>query len=203
MDLDPAGQAQGLRRWLALAVTEVLAPAVLIVVLTTVVSVHASDSLSQGLRVAALAMLFAVALPYGVLLAGIRAGRLSDRHLRTREERPVMMAVALVSVGVGLLLLRRLDAPAHVFALMAAVGAGLAATLGISTVWKISVHTSCVAGAVVSLALLVHPAAWLLAPLTPLTAWARVVLGRHTVLQTVTGGVLGSVVAAAVLLPLR
>jgi hypothetical protein len=203
MDSHPAAPTQGLRRWLALLVTEMLAPAVLVIVLTTVVSVHASRSLSAGLRVAAVAVLFAVALPYAVLLVGIRTGRLSGRHLPARQERPAMMAIALTSVAVGLVLLRRLDAPAHVFALMAAIGAGVAATLGVSTVWKISVHTSCVAGAVVSLALLVHPAAWLLTPLTPLTGWARVVLGHHTVLQTVAGGLLGSVVAAGVLVPLR
>src|SRR3954452_17904949 len=114
MDVDPALRAHGLRRWLAVVVTETLAPTVLVIVLTTMVSVHASGSLVRGLHVAALAVLFSVALPYGVLLAGIRAGRLTDRNLRRREERPAMMAVALASVGVGLVLLRRLDAPADV-----------------------------------------------------------------------------------------
>jgi hypothetical protein len=204
MDVDPAIQAvTGLRRRLALVVTEVLAPTVLVVVLTTVVSVHASDSPARGLRVAAVAVLFAVALPSAVLLAGIRSGRLSDRHLRRREERPAMMAVALTCVGLGLLVLRRVDAPTDVFALMAAIGAGVAVTLGISAFWKISVHTSCVAGAVASLALLVHPAALLLAPLVPLTAWARVVLLHHTTLQTVAGAVVGSTVAAGVLVAMR
>src|SRR5215218_4671176 len=197
MDVYAVVRAQGLRRWLALVVTETLSPTVLVIVLTTVVSVHASNSLTRGLRIAALAVLFSVALPYAVLLAGIRAGRLTDHNLRRREERPAMMAVALTSVAVGLVLLRRWDAPADVFALMAAIGAGV--TLGISTVWKISVHTSCVAGTVVSLALLLHPSSLLLAPLTPLAAWARVVLGHHTVRQTVAGAVVGAVVAAGVL----
>ena len=199
MDVYSVVRAQRLRRWLALVVTETLSPTVLVIVLTTLVSVHASNSLNRGLRIAALAVLFSVALPYAVLLAGIRAGRLTDRDLRRREERPAMMAVALTSVAAGLVLLRRMDAPADVFALMAAIGAGVAVTLGISTVWKISVHTSCVAGTVVSLALLLHPSALLLAPLTPLAAWARVLLGHRTVRQTVAGAVVGAVVAAGVL----
>jgi hypothetical protein len=41
-------------------------------------------------------------LPYAIMLVGIRRGRLSDRHLSLRAQRPVMMIIGLASVSVGL-----------------------------------------------------------------------------------------------------
>src|SRR4051794_29893795 len=195
----PAVQAEGLRRWAAVLVTEVLAPIILIAVLTTIVSVHAAGSVGRGLLLAAVAIFFAGGLPYAILLAGIRSGRLSDRHLSKREERPAMMVIGLVSVSAGLFLLHRLDAPLDLFALMAAMVAGVAVSLGVSSFWKISIHTSCVGGTVVSLAVLVHPALAVLAPLIFVTGWARVILRDHTVPQVVAGALVGSAVAAVVL----
>jgi hypothetical protein len=66
----------------------------------------------------------------------------------------------------------------------------------VSTAWKISIHTSCIAGSVVSLALLVHPLAVLLAPLLVAAGWARVVQRDHTVMQVLAGSVAGATIAA-------
>lgn len=187
------------QRRLAVLVTEVLAPVVLIVVLTTVVSIHATGSFGEGLWLAAVAIFFSGGLPYAIMLVGIHTGRLSDRHLRRREERPAMMLIGLVSVSCGLWLLSLLDAPRDIFALMVAMVAGVGVSLAISSFWKISIHTSCVAGTVASLAMLVHPSAAVLAPLVVLTGWARVVLRDHTLAQVVVGAIVGASVAATTL----
>jgi hypothetical protein len=192
-------RAKGVRRWVAVVITELLAPIVLIVVLTSVVSVHAAGAIGRGPLLAVLAIFFASGLPYAIMLAGIRTGRLSDRHLRKREERPAMMAIGLASISVGLYLLDRLDAPLDLFALMVAMVAGVAVSLAISTVWKISIHTSCVAGTVVTLAFLVTPYALALLPLVLITGWARVVLLDHTRSQVLGGSVVGAAVAFSAL----
>jgi hypothetical protein len=145
-------------------VSELLAPIVVILLVTVIVSVHAATSLLAGLGYAAVAVLFAAGLPYAVLLIGVRRGRFEDRQVRERAQRPALLAFTLASVAGGLVVLRLLDAPRDLFALMAGMVAGMAITLLVSTVWKISIHASCVAGVITSLALLVDARAWWLTP---------------------------------------
>jgi membrane-associated phospholipid phosphatase len=182
-------------------VTEALAPIVLIVVVTLAVAVHSSDSIWRGILLAAVAIFFAGALPYSVLIIRVRRGRLGDRHLVRREERPAMMVIALASVGLGLAAMRTMNAPTDLYALVVAMTAGVAVALAVSIFWKISIHSACIAGTVVVLAALVNPWLTLLAPLVALTAWARVSLGDHTPAQVAAGLLVGSGVAAIALLP--
>lgn len=192
--------APGTARRVAVIVSEALAPIVVIPLVTIVVSLHASHTLLHGAGFAFVAVFFAAALPYAFLLFGVRRGRFDDRQIRARAQRPFLLAFTLASVMVGLVVLKALGAPRDLFALVAAMVAGMAMSLVVSSVWKISIHTSCVAGVVVSLALLVSPVTWWLAPLIVLTGWARVVLGDHTPAQVVAGTALGAVVAAFVVL---
>jgi membrane-associated phospholipid phosphatase len=125
-------------------------------------------------------------------------GRFTDMHLSRREERPLMMAIGLVSVAVGLGLMALLDAPRELFALVGAMVAGVAVALLISSFWKISIHTSVTAGTVTILILVFGPWTLVLAPLALAVAWARVRLRAHTVGQVLVGGVLGASVALGV-----
>jgi membrane-associated phospholipid phosphatase len=153
----------------------------------------------RGLALGLIAVFFAGGLPYGLVLIGVRRGRLTDHHISRREQRPPVMAIALVSVVSGLLVLRWLDAPRALFALMAAMVAGLIVALVITSFWKISIHAATAAGTVASLAILVSPW-WLIAsPLVVLTGWARVEIRDHTPVQVLVGSIVGAVVAADVL----
>ena len=91
-----------------------------------------------GVGYAAPAVLFAAGLPYAALLVGVRRGRFEDRHVRERAQRPALLAFTLASVAMGLVALRLLQAPRGLVAFMAALVAGMAITLLVSTVWKIS-----------------------------------------------------------------
>jgi hypothetical protein len=180
-------------------ITELLAPIVLIVVLLLVVAIHSTGSLVRGAILGLVAAFFAGGLPYSVLILGIRRGRLGDRHLTRRKERPALMALGLASVTCGYFVMRRLQAPGELLALVLAMVAGVAVALAISLLWKISIHTACVAGSVCVLAILVHPAALAIAPLVVATAWARVTLGDHTVAQVIAGAAVGAATASSVL----
>jgi hypothetical protein len=186
------------RHRMARLVTEVMSPVVLIVAVILIVAVH-SAGLVRGLALGLIAVFFAGGLPYGLVLIGVRRGRLTDHHISRREQRPPVMAVALASVVSGLLVLRWLDAPRALFALMAAMVAGLIVALVITSFWKISIHAATAAGTVASLAILVSPW-WLIAsPLVVLTGWARVEIRDHTPVQVLVGSIVGAVVAADVL----
>jgi len=130
-----------------------------------------------------------------VLLVGVRRGRFEDRQVRERAQRPALLAFTLASVAVGLVILRLLHAPRDLFALMVAMVAGMAITRLVSTFWKISIHASCVAGVITSLALLVDARAWWLSPLVIVTVWSRMLLRHHSLAQVAAGTFLGAVAA--------
>jgi membrane-associated phospholipid phosphatase len=183
---------------MARLVTEVMSPVVLIVLVILIVAVD-SAGLGRGLLLGLIAVFFAAGFPYGLVLIGVRRGRITDHHVSLREQRPRMMAIALASVITGLLVLRWLDAPRALFALVAAMVAGLAVALAITSFWKISIHAAAAAGTVTSLAILVSPWWLLVAPLVVLTGWARVEIRDHTPVQVSVGAIVGAVVAAGVL----
>src|ERR1039458_933365 len=93
------------RHRMARLVTEAMSPVVLIVFVTLIVAVH-SAGVVRGLALGLVAIFFAGGLPYGLVLIGVRRGQLTDHHVSRREQRPRMMAIALASVAVGLLVLR-------------------------------------------------------------------------------------------------
>jgi hypothetical protein len=184
---------------MARLVTEVMSPVVLIVVVILIVAVY-SAGVVRGLVLGLVAIFFAAGFPYGLVLVGVRRGRLTDHHISLREQRPRMLAIALVSVAAGVLVLGWLDAPHALFALLAAMVAGLAVAAAITSFWKISIHAAAAAGTVASLAILVSAWWLLLVPLVVLTGWARVEIRDHTPGQVCVGGIVGAVVAAGVLL---
>ena len=187
------------RERMARLVTEVMSPVVLIVFVTLIVAVH-SAGVARGLGLGLVAIFFAGGLPYGLVLIGVRRGQLTDHHVSRREQRPRVMAVALASVAAGLLVLHWLDAPRALFALVAAMVAGLVVALAVTSFWKISIHAAAAAGTMASLAILVSPWWLLLAPVVVLTGWARVVIRDHTPAQVSVGAIVGAAVAAGVLL---
>ncbi len=178
-------------------VTEVFAPAVLVVLVTFVVAIHAAGW-GRGFLFGFVAMFFAAGLPYAILHLKIRRGVLGDRHITRREQRPVMMTIGLVSIAVGLLVLWMLDAPQPLFAVVWGICAAVVVCLAVTMWRKISIHTACAGGAVAALAVLVNVWLLLLAPMVALVGWSRVVLGDHTRAQVVVGGAVGFAVAVLV-----
>jgi membrane-associated phospholipid phosphatase len=192
----------GHRTSLARAVTELLAPANLAVTQLLLVSWHSTPG-PAGLGWGLLAATFCGLLPYGIVIAGVRRRRWTDRHLRARQQRPTPLLAAIVSVVAGLVALVALDAPRQLVALVVAMLTGLATTLLVTLWWKLSVHTAAAAGTVAILALTFGPALTLALPTVALVAWSRVRLGDHTPAQTLAGAALGGLVATTVFIALR
>jgi hypothetical protein len=190
------------RTRVAKILTEVFAPPILVLTLLIVVGIHSTSSIWEGLLLGAVAAFFAAGLPYAIMIAGIRRGRLSDRHLSLREQRPVMMIIGLVSISVGLLVMAWLDAPRELFALVAAMVAGVGVAVAISSFWKISIHAACAAGTVAILVVVFGGIMLVWVPVVGAICWARVTLRDHTTLQVIAGAVVGAIVAAAVMAPL-
>ena len=194
----------GIRLRLAKVTTEVLSPAVVVLVLPLAVAWNATGgrvgpTLLWGIVVA----LFSSILPMVFIIRGARRGRWDGHHVRDREHRFVPLAVGLASTAVGLAILLLGDAPRDVVGLTVAMVATLVTCIAVTLTWKVSLHAAVATGAVVMIALLYGPWALLLLIPVALVCWSRVVLGDHTVAQVVVGAALGPLVGGAVFLLIR
>lgn len=187
----------------ATVVSEVMAPIIVVPLVIVVVALRSTHGVGHGLGLAATATTFSVGLPYLVLILGIRRGRFGDRHVRARHQRPALLAFTLASVISGWAVLHSLDAPADLIALVGAMAAGMVVTLLVSMWWKISIHTSCVAGAIGASAWLVSSTVWWSLPVTALVGWSRIVLRHHTLAQVAAGAATGLLVSTSVLALLK
>ena len=200
---DPTAAGQPARQRLARLLTELLAPGYTSGTLLIIVIVHSAPSAAAALRWLVPALLFGCLLPLCYLVYQVRRRRLSDIHIRVREQRPIPLLVGLTSVLIGLTFLVLLGASRELLAVIGAMAAGLIVAMLTSLVWKLSVHSGAVAGTVVVLTLIFGPAALALAVLAVAVAWARVQVGDHTPAQVIAGGAIGTIVAGIVFPLLR
>jgi hypothetical protein len=184
-------------------VTEILAPAPTVAILVLLIAWHSAPTVAEAVSRGALAVLFVSAMPFLYIVRGVRRGGLTDHHVGVRQQRTVPLLVGGASMLVGLIVLAILGAPRDLVALVAAVTVGLASSLLVTLVWKISIHAAVVSGAVTILVLVFGPPALVSAPLVPVVCWARVAVRDHTLAQTLARAVLGATVAAVVVSALR
>ncbi|GHE42138.1 hypothetical protein GCM10017673_50430 [Streptosporangium violaceochromogenes] len=175
-------------RW----VTGLFAPQVLVIALPPVIGL-----LADGWRGAAWglgASLLCGGVPAGVIMAGVRSGRLDSHHLVDRASRTGPLLVAVGAVLVTLVLLILLHAPRLLVATVTAMLAALAVTVPITFRWKISFHAAVSAGTVLVLARVLPavPALAAGAVVVATVCWARVRLGHHTPAQVVAGAATGA-----------
>lgn len=140
------------------------------------------------------------AVPFLFIRQGVRRGKYTDDHVSARSQRVIPLSFGLLCmVAVFVLLLTLRAAPALLATLVSAL-ASLAIATAITQFarYKISLHMIGVAGAVTTCCLLVGPWPLLLAPLVPLTGWARWKVGGHTIPQAVAGTILALAVTLVV-----
>jgi hypothetical protein len=206
-DLDPVGGAPATpvapavgatsrRTRLARLVTEVLAPPCIGAAALVLVGWRAGGA--AGLVSGAVCALFVTVLPYAVVIAGVRAGRWSDRMLTSRRQRVVPILSNIAFAAVGLVHAVATDAPRAVVALVVAAIGTQALLFAINLAWKISFHAGVSAGLGVVLAHELGPAVLPLAvPVVLLVCWARVALREHTLAQVTVGAPVGGGALAA------
>ncbi|GAA4964443.1 phosphoesterase PA-phosphatase [Kineococcus glutinatus] len=182
----------------ARVLSEVLAPWICAAVMPPVVAAMTTTPWWKGALHGLLVTALAAAVPYAVVARQVRTGRLSDRHISRREDRPRLLAMAVGCVLVALLVVRLLGASTsmQVFVLLMLASVGVGAV--ISRVWKVSMHALVLAASVTVLVGL-RPALAPLAVLVPLVGWARWRETHHSPSQVVTGAALGLALAAGAL----
>jgi hypothetical protein len=188
---------------IAVVVSEVLAPAVLVAVLLLTVGWHAGDTPGVSRWWGLPGALFAAVIPLGYVLHGVRKGRLTNHHIPERAARRVPLLFGTASLVAGLLLLLALGAPREVLALLTTGGVGLAIFALVTHWWKMSIHAGVASGTVAALTVIYGGIALLGVPLVLLGCWARVRLTAHTPAQVVVGAMVGALIAGTVFPYLR
>ncbi len=142
-----------------------------------------SPDIGRFLLWTALSGFFSTGITLLYIVVRVRSGQISDIHVMHREQRGGPFGVALASSAAGALVLHLVGAPLPVVVLgVATVANGVVFAL-ITLRWKISMHPSVFAAAVLSAAYLLDGAwAWLLA-LLPVIVWARIRRTRHSAAQ--------------------
>jgi hypothetical protein len=181
-------------RWVA----GVFTPANVVLAIVAYVAVRYSGSVAEAALWWLVTLVLVVALPYAILFRALRGGRVDDRQVVRRSQRPWLYVMALGCAAAALALLVVAGAPSQVIALIVAMGAGLAAMLLATLVAKASMHLAVAAGAV-AVVVVEQPVvgAVLSLVLVPI-AWARHRDGRHSVGQLVAGALIGGVTAFVV-----
>jgi hypothetical protein len=201
-DTAPSGQDAGYR--LAKIVTEVLSPAVIVVLLPFAVAWNATGHAVVPTIVWSIVVaVFYSVFPMAFIVRGARRGKWDGHWVRERERRFVPLMMCLVSALVGLVILLVWDAPRDVVALAWSMVTVLIACVVITRWWKVSLHATVAGGAVATVVLIYGWVMAVLVPLVVLVAWARVRVADHTAAQVVVGAILGPVVGGVVFILLR
>ncbi len=197
LDTTPSAVAPHHSRKIRIArvLTEVFAPSPVGVVALVVVAWRFSPTPGDAVRWMGLCALFVVILPFIHLTWQVHRGRVTDIHVRRREQRLPIILVFLGSWFALIALLIALGAPHELIAL---IGAGMATLVVIGAItlrWKISLHVGVASGVLTVCTLLFGLGMLALVPLLPLIGWARIELRDHTFFQVFAGALVGSAVS--------
>ncbi len=177
--------------------TEIFAPAPVGIVALVVVAWRFSPTLGDAMKWLGVSALFVVILPFAFLIGQVRRGRVTDIHVRRREQRLPIILVFLGSWLVLIALLATLGASHELVALLGAGITALVVTGAITFRWKISLHVGVASGVLTVFTLLFGPGMLALVPLLPLIGWSRMELRDHTFFQVFAGALIGSVVSGS------
>jgi membrane-associated phospholipid phosphatase len=132
-----------------------------------------------------------IGIPASYIFWKVYSGEISDFHIPVRTQRFRPMVLSILCALLTLAILWVGNAPPLLMSFMG-FGIILAAVMLLITLqWKISGHSTAIAGMIILLIYSMGQAVWLALLLIPLVAWARIRLKRHTLAQTIAGAVLG------------
>jgi len=190
------------RGW-AKAVTDVLSPAHFVIALPPVIGWHATYPGRSGLAWGLFCAGLAGGVPYVFVIHAVLRRKVSDIHIRKRQDRYIPILVALGAMGLCLGVLILSSAPRALVALLVSLLSTILVGGVITLRWQISGHAAAAAGSLGICALCFGPWVFLLSPLVVLICAARLVLRDHTFWQLAAGVCLGGVLSPLVMYGLR
>lgn len=184
---------QRIQQALALAFSAVLSPYIVIPIATILIVAAKSQGREQFFLWTFLSVMSSTGIPAIYVLWQIHLGNITDVHVMEREQRGGPFMVAVISSGVGALLLKLIGAPSVVWGIGIVLLVNGLVMSWITSFWKISMHVAVLTACILALIALmpdIHP--WTLIWMIPALMWARATRGRHSIWQGIAGfGVAG------------
>ncbi len=145
-----------------------------------------------GLLWAAIFGFWVSLMPILFVVYRLRAGKISDLHMNTTQERRLPYLVSVFGALVALTIVRLFDGPDLLLCLSVFSVIELSILGLINDFWKISIHAASISATAVIVGLVYGlGVGLLLLPLVLLVTWLRLYLRRHTVTQVGAGLALG------------
>jgi hypothetical protein len=173
-------------------VSNLCSPPVVLSFLAWFAARYDAQSTDEALFLAALFIVGAVLIPFGILGWWVYRGTVSDIHMSLRHERYWPLALEAACTFVVWILLHLVGHYPAVYLVTSYLLVETLMGLAVTYYWQISIHAGIMAGAVVIAGLLFGAAVgFTLSPLILLVAAARLRLKKHTVGQVIAGIAIG------------
>lgn len=189
---------QGMTARLAHLISGIFSPFLIGLFFILLVSLEMSASLLGAIKWSLLLITLSILPTFIFTVFLVRHNRLDGIFSSHHRQRTRIYALMLVLAGICGFILFILKAPLMLLALAVAGFSGTVMFMFINLWWKISLHTAFVTAMVVILFIFYGFMSTASVVLIPLVAWARIKLENHSLAQTVTGALLGTVVLVTV-----
>ncbi|MEP6985807.1 MAG: hypothetical protein ABI970_09425 [Chloroflexota bacterium] len=186
-------------RW-ARVISNLLSPPMVWSILVFVIAFHYAENRLQGLMWALTYAILVCLMPILFIAWRVHSGKISDLHMKERQERIIPFAVSIVCAIAAWQVLRMMNAPSILPLIAAVTLVELITMLVITFAWQISMHAMSISVAVVATGIVFGAApALFVSPLLPIVGAARLRLQRHTLAQVIAGAVVGALIPLVVL----
>lgn len=186
-------------RW-ARVVSNLLSPPMVWSILVFFIAFHFAENRLQGLMWALTYGILVCLMPILFIAWRVRGGKISDIHMKERQERIIPFAVSIACAILAWEVLRLMNAPSILPLIAAVTLVELAVMLVITFAWQISMHAMSISVALVATGIVFGAVpALFISPLLPIVGAARLRLQRHTLAQVIAGAVVGALIPLAVL----
>lgn len=177
---------------LALLISGILSPYLIMPVFVVIVCLAYSKTLTEFLLYSFLCFCASTIIPFVYILISVKKNNITDLHVAELAQRKKPFIVTLVGVAVIIAILNLIHAPKEIIILGYVMLLNGFLFFIISLFWKISMHSSILAGVVTSLMVLVNPLYGYGFLLIPILIWARMKRQRHSLYQGITATILAS-----------
>lgn len=184
----------------AFALSALLSPYLIIPIGTVGIVASQPASKRQFILWTSLSVFFSTVMPALYVVIQMLRGKITDVHVMEREQRGGPFVVGILSSFLGAGVLWLIHAPPGVWSIMLVLAVNGVILLGITSVWKISMHVAVLSATVLAAIIMIPDVGWWrLVWLIPALIWARVTRHRHTVTQGISACVVACLVTGTIM----
>jgi hypothetical protein len=175
---------------LARFISFILNPLILLLTVPFFLLLRLGSDLNYALTWTAYTLFFLIALTLFIREC-VKRGLFTNMDVSKREQRPLLFNVSILFTIVYLAGLYFLNGPQILIVITVGVMLGIVIISVINTRIKASMHVATISALIFTTAIVFSGYYLFLLFLIPLVAWARLKIKRHTLPETVVGGLLG------------